>query len=122
MEEKQTPDEEEIEREVPEKRDYEEELLKIIKSDDPPSVLKEKLLDYHENDIASIIPELTPQERSKLYKSLGVDLVSEIFAYLDDVDKYIEELDAEKAADIIESMDADDAIDVLDELEEDKNE
>ncbi len=121
MEEKQTP-EEEIEREVPEKRDYEEELLKIIKSDDPPSVLKEKLLDYHENDIASIIPELTQQERSKLYKSLGVDLVSKIFAYLDDVDKYIEELDAEKAADIIESMDADDAIDVLGELEEDKKE
>ncbi|MBQ7642645.1 MAG: magnesium transporter, partial [Clostridia bacterium] len=107
---------------IPEKRDYEEELLAIIKSDDPPKVLKDKLGDYHENDIASILPKLTKQERIKLYRCLGNEAVSEIFAYLDDVDKYIEELDAEKAADIIESMDADDAIDVLDELEDDKKE
>ena len=108
--------------EVPEKRDYEEELLQIISSENPPSVIREKLDDYHENDIASIIPSLTKEERKKLYKILGVDRVSEIFTYLDDVDKYIEELDAEKAADIIESMDADDAIDVLDELGDDKKE
>ena len=115
-------DEELNETAVPEKRDYEEELLGIIRSDDPPSKKREKLDDYHENDIASIIPDLSEEERKKLYRLLGVDKVSEIFTYLDDVDKYIAELDAEKAADIIESMDADDAIDVLDELEDDKKE
>ncbi len=114
--------EQEVENEVPEKRDYEEELLKIIRSDNPPSVIKDELDNYHENDIASIVPSLTEEERKKLYKTLGVDKVSEIFAYLDDVDKFIEELDAERAADIIESMDADDAIDVLEELEDDKKE
>ena len=108
--------------EAPEKRDYAEELLAIIKSDDPPEVKSEKLSNYHENDIAEVIPELTEEEREELYKYLGVDRVSEIFTYLDDVDKYIEELDTEEAADIIESMDADDAIDVLDELEEEKKE
>ncbi len=114
--------EEEIENEIPEKRDYEEELLGIIRSDNPPSVIKDELDNYHENDIASIIPQLSEEERKKLYKTLGVDRVSEIFTYLDDVDKYIEELDSERAADIIESMDADDAIDVLEELEDDKKE
>ena len=57
-----------------------------------------------------------------MYRILGDELTSEIFAYVEDVGKYIEEMDAEKAADIIESMDADDAVDVLDELDDGKSE
>ena len=53
---------------------------------------------------------------------LGVDAVSDIFAYLEeDVGIYLAELDSEKAADIIENMDADDAVDVLEELEDDQS-
>ena len=115
-------DENEVVTQVPEKRDYEEELLKLIKSDEPPERLKEDLGDYHENDIAAILPELTQEERAKLYRILGIEKVSEIFPYLDDVEEYIEELPNEKAADIIENMDADDAVDVLEELEDDKKE
>lgn len=113
-------DEEKID--VPEKRDYEEELLTLIRSDEPPQLLNDDLSDYHENDIAAILPKLSGEERKKLYKIIGVERVSEIFTYLDDVEEYIEELDAEKAADIIENMDADDAVDVLEELEDDKKE
>ena len=46
--------------------------------------------------------------------------MSEIFAYVDDVGKYLEEIELEKAADIIENMDADDAVDVLEEVDETK--
>ena len=107
---------------VPERPDYEKELAAIIRSRRPDSVIREELDNYHENDIAAVLEELTPQERKRLYKILGVEKVSEIFAYLeDDVVKYVDELDPEKAADIIESMDADDAVDILDELEEDKS-
>ena len=121
-EEKKIAEQNEDETDLPEKRDFEEELLAIIKSDEPPQQIAEKLEDYHENDIAGILGKLTKAERIKLYKLLGVEKVSEVFAYLDDVEEYIEELDSEKAADIIESMDADDAIDVLDELEDEKKE
>jgi magnesium transporter len=41
------------------------------------------------------------------------DDISDIFSYLDNVEEYIAELDAEKAAEIIENMDAGDAVDVL---------
>lgn len=122
MDEMEKIDENEVVTQVPEKRDYEEELLKLIKSDEPPERLKEDLGDYHENDIAAILPELTQEERAKLYRILGIEKVSEIFPYLDDVEEYIEELPNEKAADIIENMDADDAVDVLEELEDDKKE
>ena len=116
MDEKEILDQEENLSEVPEKRDYEEELLKLIKSDEPPERLREDLSDYLENDIASILPELSQEERAKLYRLLGTEKMSEIFPYLDDVEEYIEELPSEKAADIIENMDADDAVDVLEEL------
>ena len=57
------------------------------------------------------------------YRVLSDEELADIFAYLDDVEDYIEELPVEKAADIIEEMDSDDAIDLLLELdEEDKNE
>ncbi len=121
MDETEKIDENEVVTQVPEKRDYEEELLKLIKSDEPPERLKEDLGDYHD-DIAAILPELTQEERAKLYRILGIEKVSEIFPYLDDVEEYIEELPNEKAADIIENMDADDAVDVLEELEDDKKE
>ena len=105
----------------PEKPDYEQELISIMESDLSDAELRERLSDYHENDIANILEHLTPTERKRLYRVLGTDTVSEIFTYLEDVGKYIEELDSDKAADIIESMDADDAVDVLDELEDNKS-
>ena len=108
---------------IPEKRDYEEELLSIIRSEKSNKEIKEIILDYHDNDIASVIPRLTKEERTKLYRILGVDAVSNVFTYLDDIEEFITELEIEKVADIIESMDADDALDVLEELSDDqKNE
>lgn len=101
-------------------RDHVEELLAIIRSDKPNEAVRDELKNYHDNDIADVIPLLSPQERKKLYKILGNEAVSDIFAYLDNVDEYLAELDNERAADIIESMDADDAVDVLGELDEDR--
>lgn len=108
--------------EIPERPDYEKELVDIIRSSLSGTEIKEKLSDYHENDIANVLDKITESERKKLYKILGNESVSEVFAYIEeDIVKYINELDPKKAADIIESMDADDAVDILDELEDDKS-
>ncbi|MDE6889056.1 MAG: magnesium transporter [Eubacterium sp.] len=116
MEEKKFQTEE---SEIPKKRDYEKELIAIIKSGQPPQAIRKKLEAYHENDIASIWEELTKEERLKVYRLLGNDTVSEIFTYLgDEASRYLEELGLENAADILESMDADDAADILDEMED----
>lgn len=110
------------ETEVPKKRDYEKELIAIIKSGEPPQVIRKKLEDYHENDIAAVWEELTKEERIKFYQLLGNETISEIFTYLeDDVSRYLEELGLENAADILESMDADDAVDILDEMSDEKS-
>ena len=103
---------------IPEKANYEEELIKIIRSDAPTEEKLERLDDYHENDIASALKFLDPEERRKLYSMLGVDKVSDIFSYIDDPADYIEELEPEIAAKILGNMEADDAVDILEELED----
>ena len=45
-------------------------------------------------------------------------MIAEIFSYLDDAEKYLEELSLEKAARVVSYMDSDDAVDVLDDLSE----
>ena len=109
---------EEEKYEIPEKANYEEELIEIIRSDAPTEEKLERLDDYHENDIASALKFLDPEERRKLYSMLGVDKVSDIFSYIDDPADYIEELEPEIAAKILGNMEADDAVDILEELED----
>lgn len=98
--------------------DYVQELVELIRSGELGKTIAEQIDNYHDNDIASALDELDEFERKRLYQILGVERVSEIFAYLDDVGTYLEELEPEKAADIIENMDADDAVDVLEEVDE----
>lgn len=110
------------ENHIPERVDYEEELIKIIRSDEPAAVKREALEDFHENDIAAVLEDLDVEERRKLYALMGIERVSEIFAYFEDPEVLIEELDVELAADILENMEADDAVDILEELEDEKSE
>ena len=102
------------------KKDYVKELLRIIRTETDTARLPKLLSDYHEKDIAEAITLLTETERQQLYPVLGAQKVAEIFSYLDDSEKYIEELPIEKAAKVVSYMDADDALDVLDDLTEHK--
>lgn len=106
------------EEKLEEIHDYTQEILEIIRNAKNQKELRLKLTDYHDNDIADVLELLEKDERLKLYRALGDEATSKIFAYLPDVDDYIRELDLQDAADIIEEMDADDAIDVLEEMEE----
>jgi len=100
-----------------------QEILELIRSDKPKEEIAKCLENYHDSDIADVVPFLSEEERSALYELLGAQSTSDVFTYLENVEEYIEELDNEQAADIIELMDADDALDVLEELdEEDKQE
>ncbi|MDO4483426.1 MAG: magnesium transporter [Clostridia bacterium] len=112
--------EEEEEEEAFERPDYEHELVEILRSDLPEAEKKERLGDYHENDIASALELLTPEERQQLYDLMDAETVSEVIAYAEDAGEYLAEMDVEQAADVLENMDADDAVDILDELDEEQ--
>ena len=112
---------EEIEtQEVPEHPDYAQEIASLLRGELSLTEKRERLADYHANDLADALPLLSREERLTLYRLIGADEVSEVFAYLEDPGEYISELDIEKAADIIENMDADDAVDFLEDLDDDQ--
>ena len=99
------------------KPEYVHEIIAIVQSNESPRVIKEKLGDYHENDIAEALQMMNPSERRKLYNLLGKEELSDIFSYLDDAAVYLSELDIRRAVDILTIMDADDAVDVLRKLD-----
>ncbi|MBQ1534356.1 MAG: magnesium transporter [Erysipelotrichaceae bacterium] len=104
-----------------EERNYTQEIFDLIRKTRNSKLLAQTLTNYHDNDIADALTYLSPEERKRLYKAIGIEATSRIFAYLDeDVDKYFAELENESAADILEEMDADDAIDILEGLDQKK--
>ena len=107
-----------MEKEILKKPNYVEELLEIIRSGVSEEELLDRLSDYHENDIAGALEQLTAAERKKLYPVLGAEKISEIFAYIEEPDQYLKELKLEHAAKIISNMDSDDAVDVLEEMDD----
>ena len=74
--------------------------------------------EYHENDIAGTMDELTSEERDRVLDAIGNEAMSEIVPFMEDAVEYLSELDADEAADIIEHMDADEALEILDDLDE----
>ena len=102
-----------------EERDYRAEILEFIRSEKSDSELKLFLEEYHDYDIASVLEDLTSEEKERLLLILGNEGMSDIVPFLEDAGDYLSELDADEAADIIEQMDADEALEVLDDLDED---
>lgn len=96
-----------------------QELLQLIRSKQSDEEIQKQLSHYHDSDIADVIPFLSEEERNHLYQILGKQSTSDVFTYLDHVEDYLDDMDHEKAADLIELMDADDAMDVLQELDAD---
>ena len=101
---------------------YEELLVELFRSNLSKEELLEQLSDYHENDIAGAIEQLTEEERKNLYPLLGDELIAEIFAYIDHPDQYLSELPSGTAVKVLSNMDSDEVVDILEEMEDDRKE
>jgi len=99
-------------------RDYSTQILTIIRGGHRDDETRIQLEEYHENDIAGVFEKLTAEERARLFRIFGSEMLANIVSYLDDVGDYLSEIKADAAAEIIEKMDADDALEVLDHLDE----
>lgn len=101
---------------------YEDQILELIRSVNSPKLLREKLDDYHANDIADAFESLTPFEREKLYKMLDTEQLTEIIEYMDEEDqaKYLEEMNIRKVIAIFNEMETDKAADLLKEFDKEK--
>ncbi len=94
-------------------RDYATEIADIIRSNLAPKLIREKLLDYHDNDIAAALAELKKEERSKLYTILDSDTLANVLEYADDLYEYLEELSVRKRIDILSRIEVATAVEYL---------
>ena len=97
--------------------DYKGEILGIVRSDLTPRLMAEKLLSYHENDIAEALELMSREERRRLYSVLGSEALAGILDYSDMTKEYLSELGIRKRIDILGHMDAQAAVDYLRELD-----
>lgn len=96
-------------------QDYRAEILGIVRSNASPGIMRNKLEDYHENDLADVFPDLSVAERRKLCRILNLDMLADIFEYIDEKQaaEYLDEVDVRKAAAILSRMETDAVVDVL---------
>lgn len=77
-----------------------------------------RLTRMHPADLAELMEELSPAERTSIIESLDEETAAEVLAELDNrlQTQVVEKLDPERAADILEEMQPDEAADVLADL------
>lgn len=102
---------------------YEDQILELIRTINAPLLLSEQLDDYHANDIADAIHELSFSEREKLYRMLDIERLTEILEYMDEEEqaKYLNEMNIRKVIAIFNRMEPDKAADILKEMGKEKS-
>lgn len=110
----------EYENNVVQYPDYEQELTALIKSNLSPKALKERLSDYHDNDIADIFGQIGKEGRRKLYRILSAQELADILEYAEEAAVCLKELPLHQCIDVLCCMDSASAAEYLKGLE--KNE
>lgn len=80
----------------------------------------EKIARLHPADIADIVEQLNPQQRTDVIDALDVQTAADTIEEMEDEEaaEVMDQLEDEKAADILEEMEPDEAADVLGDLSE----
>ncbi len=97
--------------------DYSNEILGIVRSNLAPKLLKEKLLAYHENDIAAALELMGRDERGRLYSILDSETLAAILEYSDNLKEYMSELGIKKKLAVLSHFDTALTVDYLQELD-----
>ncbi len=97
--------------------DYKDQILQIVRSGISPIALKEKLSDYHDNDMAMAMEEMSQDERKILYRIFDAETLADIISYIEDPLEFFGELGIKQRADVINEMDDDEVTDIFRELD-----
>lgn len=101
---------------------YIAEIVEIIRTARTREQLKDQLKNYHDNDIAQSLEQLTKAERLRLFHLIDAEWASEIITYIENPEAYLDEIGIQNMVEVINEMDADDAVDLLDILSADVKE
>jgi magnesium transporter len=101
--------------------------VETLEKESGPIKLKmplQKLSKLHPADIADIIEQMNPSQRTDIIESLDVQTAADVLpeASPEIQAEIIDDLDTERASDILEEMDPDEAADILGDLSEERSE
>lgn len=81
--------------------DYKAEIVEVLRSNLVPKIKQERILAYHEKDIADALKLLSLEERSRLYRILSADTLADILEYAENKTEYIGEISIQKRIDVL---------------------
>ena len=97
--------------------DYRTEIADILRSNLTPRKMQERLLQYHENDIAAALELLKKDERMRLYSILQTDMLASVLEYAGLLGDYMGELSIRKRVEILSRVEATTAVEYLQQLD-----
>lgn len=97
--------------------DYKAEIVEILRSKLTPRLMQERILAYHENDIAAALELLKKDERNKLYSILDTATLANILEYSGRLNEYIGELSIRKRVKILSNLEVTTSVEYLKQLE-----
>ena len=97
--------------------DYRTEIADILRSNLTPRKMQERLLQYHENDIAAALELLKKDERMRLYSILQTDMLASVLEYSGLLGEYMGELSIRKRVEILSRVEPGTAVEYLAQLE-----
>lgn len=97
--------------------DYKMEIVHILRSNLTPKLMRKRILDYHENDIAAAIGLMNKDERKRFYSILDTVTLAGVLEYSEQRNEYVSELSIRKKIDVLSHFEPSAAIEYLDQLE-----
>lgn len=81
--------------------DYKSEIVQMFRGNLTPKIKLERILTYHERDIAAALEALNPEERGRLYHIFSAETLADIFSYTEDKTRYIKEIGIPKRISVL---------------------
>lgn len=102
--------------------DYKSEITEIFRNNLTPKIMRERILGYHENDIAGALNLLSRKERGRLYGILDAETLGSILEYSDHINEYLGELSIRKKIAVLSELERTAAVEYLRQLEKPERE
>lgn len=84
--------------------DYKGEIAEVIRSNLTPKIKQNRILAYHEKDIADALELLTLEERSRLYHVLHAETLADILEYSENKTNYMNEISVQKRIAVLSQL------------------
>ena len=93
--------------------DYKTEIVSVLRSNLTPKIKQERILAYHEKDIAAALELLSPEERGRLYHILDAKTLAAILEYAENKTEYISEISVPKRSAVLSQFEITEMVECL---------